>query len=79
MYKLNQPQEYPNTTDQLFYAGDVLKINMKTGNVTKNGTSIVGKIHPQSDFFKLKPGGNSLGVRAAGGVSVNIEYERRWI
>ena len=79
VYKLNQPQDYPNTTDQLFYAGDQLKINMKTGLVTKNGTSIVGKIHPQSDFFKLKPGGNSLGVRSAGGVSVNIEYERRWI
>ena len=79
VYKLNKPQDFPNTTDQLFYAGDELKINMKTGLVTRNGTSIVGKIHPQSDFFKLKPGGNSLGVRAAGGVSVNIEYERRWI
>ena len=79
VYKLNQPQDYPGTTDQLFYAGDQLKINMKTGLVTKNGTSIVGKIHPQSTFFQLQPGGNTLGVRSAGGVSVNIEYERRWI
>ena len=79
IYKLNQPQDYPNTTDQLFYAGDVLKINTKTGAVTRNGIPIVGKIHPQSTFFQLKPGGNTLGVRATGSVSVNIEYERRWI
>lgn len=79
IYKLNREAQYQDATDQLFYAGDVLQINMRTGLVTRNGTSIVGKVNPQSNFFKLKPGGNTIGVMASGSVSTKIQYERRWI
>lgn len=78
IYRLNQPTNPASTVDLLFKAGDVLEINTWTGSVTINGTQAIGHLNPQSDFFKLRAGTNTIGIAANGDVTTAITYATRW-
>lgn len=78
LFKLNKPSS-PSVIDRMFMAGDVLEIDGRTGLVTKNGINIIGRLNPQSKFFRLKPGANVLGIASGGAVSTEVTYKSRWL
>lgn len=72
--------EVPPVThvNRLFTQGDYLELNAASGVVLKNAQNIVSQVHPQSDFFTLKPGANVLATAAEGATEVTVMYTSRW-
>lgn len=70
----------PDAIDYVFRPGDVLKVDMNTGNVTKNGKRYFQDLYPTSSFFKFAPGINGLSFTSPSAIEyAKVSYRERWL
>jgi len=70
----------PDAIDYVFRPGDILKVDMNTGNITKNGKRYFQDLYPTSSFFKFAPGINGLSFSNPSAVeTATVSYKERWL
>jgi predicted phage tail component-like protein len=69
----------PEQTPIIFKTDDVLEIDTAKALVTKNGVPFMQYLDPNSTFFGLNPGSNTLGITPVGSANVDITYKERWL
>lgn len=76
-WKINE-LDTSTQVDEVFHAGDVLRVDMQNGAVYLNEVNAIKYVQPGSKFFGLNPPIDSIGIAPEGIASTEVIYRSRW-